>query len=251
MGGEVEGQAFSNGYEYVAPWLTTFSSWWYSWLELHSRASLLTKAPQMGGSFDLPEDLVPAQPYDVRGWLTLASESPDPSAVYCLGPGSTMKAGEPTDDGIRLDYELTLSKLGSCPGTPVSGSLSFCYGPNGDASCPDGVVGELEGTPIKTTLQGGAHVIDFDMKEDMATFMFNQSWIRMRYPKAGGPLESGLLLDAAGSTSELTTAYCLDAATLTPVGTATYRVEISSISKLGDCGDGATVGSAQICTFDD
>jgi hypothetical protein len=251
MDGNVEGQAFSNGYRYRTPWLTTFSSWWYSWLSLHAKTWLFTKARQLGDSFDPQDDLAPAQPYALGGWLALDTEGPDPSAVYCLNTGSTLTAGEKAEDGQPLDFQLTLSKLGSCPGTPVSGSLSFCYGPMSDASCPDGVVGELEGTPIMTTLQGGARNSDLLMTEDVASFMFGERWIRMRFPIAGGPLETGLLLDAAGSTFELTTAYCLDTATATPIGTSSYRIEVSSISKLGDCSEGASVGTAHVCAWSD
>lgn len=248
MDGNVDGQAFSNGYQYPTPWLTTFSSWWYSWLALHANTSLFTKAPQMGGSFDPQDDLVPAQPYAVGGWLALDSEGPDPNTLYCLSSGSTLTAGEKAEEGQRLEFQLTLSKLGSCPGTPVSGSLSFCYGPMSDVSCPDGVVGELEGTPIVTTLQGGARKSDFLMVEDVASFMFDQRWIRMRIPRAGGTLEGGVLLDAASSTSELTTAYCLDTATATPIGTTSYRIDVSSISKLGDCNGGGG-GTARVCAW--
>lgn len=246
--GTVEGHSFSNAYRYSWPDLSTFSSWWYSWLAPHGKTQIFTKAPQMGEVNDPRRDLMAARAYPVQGWLSFDSEGPNPNALYCLNEGSTLTPGEKVDERQPIEMALSVSKLGTCPGTPVSGNLTFCYGPNQDATCPKGITGELAGEPVMTTLAGIARMGQVeDASEDVSTFLFGERWLRVRVPKTGGALEGGLLLDA-DDTFELTEAYCLDAGTVTTVGNSSYKVSITSISKLGACSGSATVGTARVCT---
>jgi hypothetical protein len=110
------------------------------------------------------------------------------------------------------------------------------------------VTGELEGMPLTTTLDG---IVSMSLvaatTEDVSTFLFGERWVRMRFPTAGGPLESGLLLTADAS-FELTNVYCLDAGNVTSLGPRSFKIDVTSLSKLGSCTEAPQVGTAHVCT---
>ena len=62
-----------------------------------------------------------------RGFLIVPQGAPDAGAIYCVGEGSTLAYTTSRAGIVPLSATLqNLSRLGSCPGTGVSGGISIC-----------------------------------------------------------------------------------------------------------------------------
>jgi hypothetical protein len=62
--------------------------------------------------------------------------------VYCIGAGTVLV------DAVK-SFSIAverISRLGSCPGTPIAGELTLCTAPFG--ACPREIWGSLDGIPV-------------------------------------------------------------------------------------------------------
>jgi hypothetical protein len=81
--------------------------------------------------------------YAFHGLLVQPAEELDGGGVYCLGAG-TLTVGALKSFSIAVER---ISRMGSCPGTPVTGELRFCTAPFG--SCAREMTGTVDGVPVE------------------------------------------------------------------------------------------------------
>jgi hypothetical protein len=79
----------------------------------------------------LLEDIVSESDSPTAGWLRMPDDSPDPGAWYCAAAGTSQAMA----GGVYEARLQSLSRVGACPGLPVSGSMSLCF-PEGDCGDP-------------------------------------------------------------------------------------------------------------------
>jgi hypothetical protein len=81
--------------------------------------------------------------YAFHGVLVQPPAEPDGGGVYCIGAG-TLTVDALKSFSIAVER---ISRMGSCPGTPVTGELRFCTAPFG--SCPREMTGTVDGLPVQ------------------------------------------------------------------------------------------------------
>jgi hypothetical protein len=251
--GVVEGQAVSTGYRYSNLGLGDFATHWYARLPMYGPNFLLTQAPEPVSFFDPRSDFVSGQSYPLGGWLMLGGVGSPANSVYCINPGSsivqqlvTYASGEQQ----KFDLELALSLLGRCPGTPVSGSLTYCIGNATSPDCPERIVANIDGLAVDTTPGGYSGVAEADGIQDLSSFFFNGMFARLRFHETGGSVEAGLVMTNRSGDQVPRIVYCIDEAATTPVDPAGWLVQITRLSKLGECSGGPQVGAVHICAVD-
>ena len=95
--------------------------------------------------------------------LRMPNDGPFPGTWFGFGPGSQL----PTSDMAPGDgFVLTNAvQLGTCPGMPVSGGLSYCYDPSGGNAC-GGQMAQTQSTvggqamTWSTSVAGGIQLVD-------------------------------------------------------------------------------------------
>lgn len=166
-------------------------------------------------------------------------------AWYCAPAGafSGSKSGQ-----IPLDYTFslpTIRQLGTCPGTPVEGSLTGCASSSkGDTSCgSSGLVGSLDGVAIDS---GASGAVSYTKDTPGALFLFDEQRSVLGVATFEGKTTGFVLRH--DPVSDRRTLYCLgDGTTFSHEGTLT-RVHVPSLSRLGTCGEAAaTAGSLSGC----
>ncbi|MFT3925538.1 MAG: hypothetical protein QM778_23565 [Myxococcales bacterium] len=172
-----------------------------------------------------------------EGLVMLGSTAAAPGPLYCTGPGSsaTMHIDE-----LRVTL-ANLHNLGTCPGTPVAGDVTVCWGSNG---CGDEVTGTLEGKEFAPNgfIQGGLGEDGGDANDLDNTFM--------RLRGKDGKVDWGIIITAPDS-PQGANVYCVGAnSTITTTGTGfneTSTFALKNFSKLGTCPDTNTGDSLTGC----
>lgn len=200
----------------------------------------------IGGQEPYPIPSVTPQALQL-GVVALPDSDAGPGQVFCFGDGYSI-------DDPNVPYWLFTEhakSLGTCPGVPVEGELTFC-GSDPEGLCAQPVSGSLEGKSLPGDLLGafisddstGAHMITGEAKY----FMFQS------YKSAGiesgtpGELDSGLLVVFPGTPGFEPSVYCVGEGSgydFLPSGR--MRNTFRNLSKLGECRANAGTDSIQVC----
>jgi hypothetical protein len=85
--------------------------------------------------------------YATRGIVQLPAGTPSAGSVFCSGAGTLKQMGRSTT--VSLPGQVL---LGSCPGTPMTGTISICHELGGAAKiCKQELSGTVDGVAVATT----------------------------------------------------------------------------------------------------
>ncbi|AKT40732.1 hypothetical protein [Chondromyces crocatus] len=105
------------------------------------------------GAQTFTEDNV-GSPVSASSIFRTPQEGPLAGTWFCSGQGTSVTR-PPVDSSAGTSYTLaSLSRLGTCSGTPVSGSVEICRGPSGTTSCSgsrSSLTGTIDGVAIDLT----------------------------------------------------------------------------------------------------
>lgn len=197
-------------------------------------------------------------PMDATGFLRMPDDSAQPGAWVCVGEGSTIVRG---DDWRTASATFrSLSTLGACPGEPVTGTVSACFG---DDTCETGLTSTLESAsfdlPFDSYFVTGLALIgspqwDFEAVPDPVmgfVAMHVDDIDLLSTGRQTTELPSGYLILPDG-VPDARAVYCIG-----PGSTIDYemvegtpdvlRATFASVSRLGACPGAGADGELQYC----
>lgn len=190
------------------------------------------------------------------GYLYMAAQDDEPQQWYCFDDESSY-----VSDGDSY-YAATLSGIeavGACPGTPVSGTVSVCFGADscgGERSFVSDIEGATFSAPLGSLASAGGKIggtevtVEHDIGEsEGGTLYMHASDIDLESIEPQNAPVDGIYFIVPLGEPDGGAIYCAE------VGSMTYQIlggfpepmsaEISSISRLGTC-TGTTAGDGHL-----
>jgi len=178
------------------------------------------------------------------GLLVLPDESGLGSTFYCAsGVEANLTPGEPHSVAAVVLSEL--SELGRCPGRPVSGEVSICFGDTFHGPCMSSleVSWTLEDATLSSRNWGGGIS---NSPPSSASLFGSDLGLLLFSTQADGSL-TGWLRIPNGDAGNADTVYCLDGARITDLGSGDYRVSFEKVGSLGVCPGRPIAGEVGFC----
>jgi hypothetical protein len=169
-----------------------------------------------------------------RGVFRMPDEGPAPGLWLCAGDGSNVtfdKDGDPDRTAFTLS---SLSRLGTCPGTPVSGEITACLSSD-PAFCPTGTT--FEGTLGDTTFDFGNFVSGWGGAILVYEIFLENGAVIALDIQQDTVLSGVLRMPPDGADADAI--YCLGGGSMIPGGGNSIQITVGGLSRLGTCA-GAT-----------
>ena len=165
-------------------------------------------------------------------------------------PSSFLAGAQLFSDSTSLQYGFPFStvhleglhRVGTCPGTPVSGSLSGCFGFGLQSSCanPNTLSGTLDGTSISLS-SNGAGTVTTDQPPPGYTHYFVDFDDGSTLQLQSDPALDGVLL-LSDQSSDPGAVYCMDSVTVSTQGND-KTITVDKVSRAGAMPGNAVTGS--------
>jgi hypothetical protein len=176
-----------------------------------------------------------------RGFFRMPDEGPAPGAWFCAGDGSSVTFDQDAD---RTAFTLApLSRLGACPGAPVSGEITACLGSD-PGLCPTGTT--FEGMVGDTAVDFGNFVSGWGGAILIYEIHLENGAIMALDIELDTVLSGVLKMPPDGPDADAI--YCIGGGSMIPGGGNAIQITVGGLSRLGTCA-GATpaMGSLTGC----